>query len=661
VTGLAYGAVCIVGMLAPIEYAPGVIFDARSVVLSISGLFGGPIAAAIAGVIAGGYRIWIGGAGAPVGVAVVILCVLAGVAYREAVRRGRLKIGFWELLAFGTVVHVAVVGLFMFLPPPIASRVLDNIAIPMIVSFAPATALFGMLLNIVQERIQTRETVEQANLRFNQIANNIRDVFFVAKPDRSEYLYISPAYETIWGRSCEALYRNSREFFDSVIPDDRERVRSTIDNQAEKPLDIAYLISRPDGTVRSIRSQTFPVRDEKGAVIGVAGIAEDITELEERMDQLRQAQKMEALGQLTGGVAHDFNNLLQVIQGNAEVLSDRLPAGDPAIEAIRRAAARGADLTLHLLAYARRQPLKATVVDVPALVDRVSVLLERTLGSNIEFVSRISPDIWPVLADEAQLESALVNIAINARDAISGEGTLVVTGENISVTSDADSEWEVPPGDYVSISVSDNGAGMPPAVLEQVFEPFFTTKDVGRGSGLGLSMVYGFVNQSGGQVSIDSREGEGTTVSLLLPRAEAEASSPAVAQTGDTAHGQGQTVLVIEDEPEVRKLTVAMLESLGYRVRAVGSAEEARPIIESRAPDDKVHLMLSDIMLPGGMNGPDFVRASLEECPDMRFVFMSGYPRDFDRDPVGGWGDHVFLAKPFRKAELAEAVRDALA
>lgn len=265
-SGLAYGLVCIVGMMTPIVIAPGVFFDARSVVLAICGLFGGPVASAIATFIAAGYRVWLGGPGAPIGVAVVVSCVLLGLAYREAVRRGWLQIRIGELLVFGLVVHLVVVGIFTQLPEPYAATVMNTLAAPMLVTFTPATAALGGLLKLLEDRIVTRQLLEEANLRFRQIAENIREVFFMTDPVRRETMYVSPAYETVWGRSADELYRQPASFFDAIHPDERERVRRDLLAPRDEPFETSYRIVRPDATIRTIRHQCFPVRNDAGEI-----------------------------------------------------------------------------------------------------------------------------------------------------------------------------------------------------------------------------------------------------------------------------------------------------------------------------------------------------------------------------------------------------------
>jgi PAS domain S-box-containing protein len=412
------------------------------------------------------------------------------------------------------------------------------------------------------------------------------------------------------------------------------------------------------GATRHYLNAKFPLRAEGGEIVGICSLTNDITGLKEAEERLRQAQKMEAVGQLTGGIAHDFNNLLAVIVGNAELLADRIGANDAEVAAVLRAAGRGAELTQRLLAFSRRQPLDPRKVNLDRLVVGMHQLLHRTLGESIEIEIVPGPPLWNIVADPGQLENALLNLAINARDAMLGGGRLVVRTANARLEEgDLASHMEIAPGDYVSLSVGDTGAGMTPEVLGHAFEPFFTTKDVGMGSGLGLSMVYGFARQSGGDVSIESKPGEGCTVTIYLPRAEEAAEQSASDQRVSAPRGRGETVLVIEDDTDLRELAQAMLERLGYRVLAAGNAVAGLELLES---ETAVDLMLVDVQLPGGVSGLDLAEQVMARSPGTRILFMSGYARPQGRAVRALPKGAEMLPKPFYRMDLAQRVRAVL-
>ncbi len=389
------------------------------------------------------------------------------------------------------------------------------------------------------------------------------------------------------------------------------------------------------------------------------GAMRDISERKRLEARLRQSQKMEAVGQLTGGVAHDFNNLLAVILGNAELLGDRIGTDDPQVQSVIRAAGRGSELTQQLLDFSRLKPLQPRVLDPVQLLGGMSDLLTRTLAETIEVQFLAGDDIRRIEADPAQMENALLNLAINAGQAmpVGGELTIEIAVEKIDRRAAAEMT-NVAPGDYVTIAVTDTGVGMAPEVLARSFEPFFTTKPVGEGSGLGLSMVYGFARQSGGFALIESEPGRGTTVRLYLPRVEAEAPDAEIEPETETPRAKGETILVVEDDPEVLDLAVATLESLGYEVLAASEGAGALEILEATP---RIDLVLSDVMLPGGLLGPEVVRRARQVRPDLRVLFMSGYA-DAEARSSGLLAEGAtVLSKPFRRHDLACQLRVALA
>ncbi len=374
--------------------------------------------------------------------------------------------------------------------------------------------------------------------------------------------------------------------------------------------------------------------------------------------QLHQAEKLNAIGQLTGGIAHDFNNLLAVIGNSAEFLQDEPGHDHDLVRTILRATNRGAELTHRLLAFSRRQPLRTKSIALATLVEGMSDLLRRTLGETIEVGTIAEPDLWPVAADPGQVENAFLNLSINARDAMPGGGKLLIECRNIHLDEAYVAEnTEASVGDFVILTVTDNGFGMTDDVRAHAFEPFFTTKEVGKGSGLGLSMIYGFAKQSGGHVDIYSEEGRGTAVKLYLPRDETVAPEVGGNEKTEAPGGRGEAVLVIEDNPAVRELAVKMLMTLGYRATDVPDVTAARAALDSR---QKFDLMLSDVVLPGGMSGPEFAEEVRARFPDLKIIFMSGYPAEAAKRNGFLGSDRVLLNKPFRRSQLAKALRDAL-
>jgi len=391
-------------------------------------------------------------------------------------------------------------------------------------------------------------------------------------------------------------------------------------------------------------------------------VAIDVTRRNQVEEQLRQAMKMEAVGQLTGGVAHDFNNLLAIIQGNLELLSEKLPLTPQTAEMMQHALAaseRGAILTQRLLAFSRQQPLEPRLVKLGEFVRRELVLLNRTLSEAIEISAKVAPDVWPVLIDPGQLGNAILNLAVNARDAMPEGGLLIITAENTALDAAYAAEnAEVVPGDYVLLSITDSGTGMPPEVVKRVFEPFFTTKALGRGTGLGLSMVFGFVKQSGGHIKVYSELGHGTAVKIYLPRAESPGrlDEPQL-ETADPALGHGEAIFVVEDDSGVRQFVVTLLTDLGYSLR---EAVDGPAALEALKSGVTVDLLLSDVVLPKGMSGPALAKAARSLDPALKVLFMSGYTRDaLLREGALEEQVHIIM-KPFRKIDLAAKIRAVL-
>jgi PAS domain S-box-containing protein len=468
----------------------------------------------------------------------------------------------------------------------------------------------------------------------------------------------------------------------------RQAVESGVLYQTE------YRLRRADGTWRWYLRRALPVRDEStGEVIRWLGTCTDIEDtvrarlllrqnakdLEERVQertrqledaqqehlraqaQLRQAQKMEAIGNLTGGIAHDFNNLLQVIHGSLELLerdAGTLPKAAQRIANALTAVQRGSRLAQQLLAFGRRQPLQPKVVNVGRFVHGLEDMLRRTLGEQVEVRTLIAEGLGNTLVDPGQVENALLNLAINARDAMNGEGQLTIEASNVVLgAADAHSHDEEVPGPYVMLAVTDTGSGIPAEIMEQVFEPFFTTKPEGKGSGLGLSMVYGFVRQSGGHVRIHSTVGQGTTVRLYLPRVMAEEAAPEAVHD-DTVTGGAETVLVVEDDEAVRAVVIETVAGLGYKVLQAKDAQSALMVIESGL---RIDLLFTDVVMPGPLRSTELAQRAQQVQPDIAVLFTSGYAESVIVHEGRLDAGVELLSKPYTREALGRKFRHVLA
>jgi two-component system cell cycle sensor histidine kinase/response regulator CckA len=428
----------------------------------------------------------------------------------------------------------------------------------------------------------------------------------------------------------------------------------------ERVRDVEILIRRPDGKTRSALVSGQPILDAHGQSLGAVVALHDITDRKLLEGQLRQSQKLEAVGSLAGGVAHDFNNLLTVIGGYSQMMMQQMAPGDPnygSLEEIARASDRAAALTRQLLAFSRKQVLEPKILDLNAIVVDMEKMLHRLLPANIELVTGLSHDIGQIKADPGQIEQVLLNLVVNARDAMPEGGRLVVeTGNTDLDETYCQSHAEVSAGPYVVLTVSDTGTGMSPETQTRVFEPFFTTKEVGKGTGLGLSTVFGIVQQSGGTVGVYSEIGLGSTFRVYLPRI---GSTPETErrQTAAPVHARGtETILVVEDDARVRKLARLVLESAGYTVLPATDGQDALGILEKRP--GRVHLVLTDIVMPG-MSGPELLSRIRKEHPGCKGLYMSGYSDKAltSRFPQS---DAPLIQKPFPPSALAQRVREIL-
>jgi PAS domain S-box-containing protein len=529
-------------------------------------------------------------------------------------------------------------------------------------SISPIRLASGKIVGIsktahdITERKRTQRALSREIEERRRIFESSNDLILVTDT-RGNFIQVSPSVTAILGyQPADLIGRSAREF---IHPDDLEHTRREMRaaRRGQHKRDFETRFRDAEGKTVALNwtgTWSEPVRRH-------FFIGRDLTEKRAADALLRQTQKMDAIGQLTGGVAHDFNNILTVITGTIGILEEAL-ADRPELANIARlideAAKRGANLTRHLLAFARKQPLQPVELDVNALVLESAKLLHPTLGEHIEISPLLAEDAWTALADPSQLTTAILNLAINARDAMPHGGKLAIETANVVLDeSYAGKHSEVSPGHYVMIAVSDTGTGIPPALLERVFEPFFTTKEVGRGTGLGLSMVFGFVKQSGGHVNIYSEEGHGTSVKIYLPRATGLQQTPAEVLVSGNIEGGTETILVVEDDAMVRRYVMTQIQSLGYSTLEASNASEALRIIDDVAAID---LLFTDVIMPGAMNGRQLVEEALRRRPGLKTLYTSGYTENAIVHHGRLDSGVLLLAKPYRKSELARMIRLAL-
>jgi PAS domain S-box-containing protein len=511
----------------------------------------------------------------------------------------------------------------------------------------------------ITELERAGEAQRESDQRFRQLTENIDEVFWLTDLSKSQIIYVSPTYNCVWGRTCESAYETAQSWPNFVHPEDRERVRAALELQATGNYDLEYRIVRPDGSIRWIHERAFPVRDAHGKPYRIAGVASDMTVRRELEEQFRQSQKMEAVGQLAGGIAHDFNNLLTVIQMQSSVLLADMRQHRGIVEGVQQimdASKRAANLTRQLLTFSRRQQQAARNLDLGEVIVNMTKMLRRILGEDISWESRIAPGLPQVYADPGMMEQVLMNLVVNARDAMPGGGRLAIALD--AATFDIDYAAAHPPtlaGRFVCLKVNDTGSGIPPEIRDRIFEPFFTTKEVGSGTGLGLATVFGIVQQHHGWIEVESEVGVGTTFRIFLPALEKNTIS--VIESGDSpvARGGTETILLVEDENTLRSISSNALRQLGYRVfEAANAADAVQRWTDSQG---KVDLLLTDLVLPGGTSGKELANQLLRRRPALRVIYTTGYSTGFIGRQLKLEVGKNYLEKPYSLADLTTIVR----
>ncbi len=538
----------------------------------------------------------------------------------------------------------------------------DGHEVDVSLSISPIKSVSGAIVGIsktardISESKRAQNALQQEVEERRRIFETSQDVIFVSD-SAGNLIQVSPSSLAILGYRPEEMIGHSA--IDYIHPDDLESTRAEM------------RAGRRGHHIRNFDAR-YVHKDGRAVMLNWMGtwsepvqrhffVGRDLTEKQAAEALFRQSQKMEAVGQLTGGVAHDFNNILTVITGTIGILSEAV-ADRPELAAIAgmidEAAERGADLTRHLLAFARKQPLQPREVDVNALILETAKLLHPTLGEHIQIDPLLAADAWTASVDPSQLSTAILNLALNARDAMPNGGKLVLETNNVCLDEAyAGMHSEVSAGNYVMVAVSDTGSGIPAAALEKVFDPFFTTKEVGKGTGLGLSMVFGFVKQSGGHIKIYSEEGHGTTVKVYLPRATGLDQTAAEVLASSHIEGGNEVVLVVEDDALVRKYVITQVESLGYTTMEAANAAEALKRLDNAATID---LLFTDVIMPGAMNGRQLVDEALKRRPTLKTLFTSGYTENAIVHHGRLDSGVLLLVKPYRKADLARMIRMAL-
>jgi two-component system cell cycle sensor histidine kinase/response regulator CckA len=510
-------------------------------------------------------------------------------------------------------------------------------------------------------RLEAEEALRQSEERFRQMAENIDEVFWLTDPAKQAMLYVSPSYQRIWGRTCEELYRSPSNWFQAIVPEDRERVQEAVPRQATGGYDVEYRIARPDGTLRWIHDRAFAVRDPAGRVYRIVGVADDITERKKLEEQFLHAQRMEAIGTLASGVAHDLNNILTPMLMAAGILRETLKEkkDQHILSLVEQGAQRGAGIVRQLLTFSRGMDGARVSVQLRHLLKEVENILRETFPKNIAVHRHGSQELWTVKADATQLHQVLLNLCVNARDAMPAGGTLSLEADNC-VLSEADARLDpqAKPGPYVRLSVTDTGHGIPPDIIKRIFDPFFTTKGVGKGTGLGLSTVMGIAKNHGGFVRVYSEPGRGASFRVYLPAEGAAQAAGRPQEEAQAVRGSGELILLVDDEVGVREVARHALEGHGYCVVTAANGEEAiSRFVERR---EEVRLVVTDIMMPV-MDGVGLIRTLRVLDRNLKVIAMSGLEHGEQAAEFSSWKVGEVLIKPFQGHQLLDRVRQSLA
>lgn len=664
--GGLFGGAAVLGMLRPFILGPGLIFDGRSIMVSLGALFFGPWTAAVAAAMTVTCRLALGGVGTLTGSLVILSSAVIGLLGHFYIKPSIRPPSAQSLYVFGLIVHLAMIALMFTLPGGMGLEVVKRIGFPVLLLYPLATILAGKILSDQVQALQLTEALRASEEKYRLMVETAMEGIWVMDRDHLT-VYVNQAMADMLGYApSEVLGKRVEDFsFPEDLPEHEERMKK---RHAGEDQVYECRLKRKNGSQVWVRVSARSLKDAEGVFAGSYAMLTNLTETkkaeeEQRklQEQLNQVQKMESIGRLAGGVAHDFNNILAIIMGHTEMAMLRLNQSDPIfsdLEEIQKAAERSAKLTRQLLAFARKQIVAPKVLDLNETVESMLNMLRRLIGEDIDLDWLPGENLWAVKTDPSQIDQILANLAVNARDAIKGVGKITIETRNVRFDGAVcPQHLDIIPGDYVQLSVSDNGSGMDKDTLSKLFEPFFTTKGVGQGTGLGLATVYGIVKQNNGFIDVYSEVGHGATFRIYLPRYTADIEHHEIDELQRPAGRGKETILLVEDEPVILEMVTRMLESHGYNVLAAGSPKEALYIAGTH--ESEIHLLITDVIMPS-MNGRDLAANLAQLYPKLKCLFMSGYTSDIIANHGGLDDESNFLQKPFSMGDLMCKVREVL-
>jgi len=668
--GFFLGIIGIAVMLNPLQFTSEIIFDTRSVLLSISGLFFGPFPTVIAMFLTSAFRIFQGGIGQWTGLAVIVTSGTIGILWRHFRNRKIKDISAPELYFMGIVVHIAMLIWMLTLPGNTAFNVLYSISLPVLLIYPIATVIFGHLLVNREKHIKIKKELLLSEQHLSQLLTVSPCVIYTLNPFNFELTWVSPNIYAFTGyTSKEALKPNWWKYH--IHPDDKPQI---IDNTPkiinEGNLTRQYRFLKKDSSFMWIQDEAQILLDENNQPAKIIGALTNINDLKETEEertrlhhQLIESQKIESVGRLAGGIAHDFNNVLTVILNYSELALLDLNSPDELKEylnEIKNAGQRSAEITNQLLAFSRKQTIAPKTLNLNNTIEQSLKMLQRLIGENIKLEWIAGAHIYSVKLDPSQLNQMLANLCVNARDAIDDTGKVTIKTENVSIDeNDCQNNHELIAGDFVLLTVSDSGSGMDSETLENIFEPFYTTKEVGKGTGLGMATVYGIVRQNKGFIRVYSKIGAGTTFKIYLPKDNSKAEEEPMPDTlwENVPQGNGETILLVEDELALLDATSKILERLGYKVLTAKTPNQAVDLAASY--EYNIDLLVTDIIMPE-INGKELSEKIIKIFPGIKILFMSGYTANVIA-PHGVLEKNVnFIQKPFSSSSLGIKIRAVL-
>jgi two-component system cell cycle sensor histidine kinase/response regulator CckA len=666
--GLLFGGMCFMVMLMPMTLMPGLIFDTRSVVVSLAGLFGGPVVAGIAVAVGSGLRIWLGGVGTLAGVVGIVWVGFAGVMYRRMIGEQTGSLSLVRIYVFGLLAQAGQVATILLLPSDIVWPAMQKMALPMMLVLPVGIVILGVLLSDVQSRLDSERALKASEKRLRDILDYSPATIYIKGLDY-RYRLVNKEFLSKYGFEMdEVIGHTSADIWNADIGDQLNKHDARVIETGHMIEEIET-VQNKEGEIKQLISIKFPLRDENDEIYALCGISTDITqrlqaEKEKRLleERLVQAEKMEAIGTLAGGIAHDFNNILSAVLGYSELAmleAKQNRDNQSHLAKVIDAGMRARDLVKQILSFSRHHEPERKYVDMKELLDETMGLMRASLPSTIEIKKAIPHQLPEIYADPTQLHQVIMNLCSNAAHAMQQSGgCLSLSIEHINMDEQAARKHAgLEPGAYLKLDVSDTGCGMPPDIVDKVFEPFYTTKDEGEGTGMGLSVVHGIIKNHDGGISFSSEPDRGSTFTIFLPVREAGEHDDRAEDEDAPLPTGSERVLFLDDEDAIVEFAIETLANLGYQAVGLSSSEETLRLLEK--PSNSYDLLITDMTMPR-MTGLELARKVQKIMPGLPIILCSGQAQQISAEELESAGIKKLLTKPVTMRRLASSVREVL-